>query len=177
MIGFLIFVVLVSGYILMIDNQATVTNVNMVSNTYSGDGVSFNIPANWEVSKIVAESTINLNIVKNDSSDGTRITVAILSNPTGMSNQEIIDSIQNPTNQGGSGEKISNNTTTVDGNTAYGNIYIVNDSDRFNQTMKEQQIYFIKNGTTYVLIFDAPENTFDKEKSNFDITLNSFKVL
>jgi hypothetical protein len=34
--------------------------------------------------------------------------------------------------------------------------------------MKEQQIYFIKNGTTYVLIFDAPENTFDKEKSNFD---------
>jgi hypothetical protein len=36
MIGFLIFVVLVSGYILMIDNQATVINVNMVNYTYSG---------------------------------------------------------------------------------------------------------------------------------------------
>ena len=74
-------------------------------------------------------------------------------------------------------EKLSNNTITFDGNTAYENIYIVNDSNRFNQTMKEEEINFIKNGKTYSLIFDAPQNTFDTEKSNFNITLNSFKIL
>ena len=43
--------------------------------------------------------------------------------------------------------------------------------------MKEEEITFIKNGKTYGLIFDTPENTFDTEKSNFNITLNSFKIL
>jgi hypothetical protein len=83
--------------------------------------------------------------------------------------------IQNPTNQDGT--EILNSTTTVDGNMAYENTYIVNDSNRFNQTMKEQQINFIKNGNTYALIFDAPVHSFDQEKSNFNITLNCFKVL
>ena len=84
--------------------------------------------------------------------------------------------IQNPTNQD-STKEILNNTTTVDGNIAYENTYLVNDSNRFNQTMKEQQINFIKNGNTYALIFDAPVQSFDQEKSNFNITLNSFKVV
>ena len=153
---------------------SSVTEVNVVNNTYSGDGVSFNIPPNWKVSKIIADSNTNIDI---NSTNSTSITVAISPNPEGMSNQDIIDSIQNPTNQDGGWEKISNITTTLDGNTAYENIYIVNDSNRFNQTMNEEEITFIKNGKTYALIFDAPENTFDTEKSNFNITLNSFKIL
>ena len=76
-----------------------------------------------------------------------------------MSKQDLINMIQNPTNQDGNKE-ILNNTTTVDGNTAYENTYIVNDSNRFNQTMKEQQINFIKNGNIYALIFDAPVEKF-----------------
>lgn len=73
--------------------------------------------------------------------------------------------------------KISNSTITFEGTNAYENIYVVNDSDRFNHTMKEEEITFVTNGKTYALIFDAPENTFDSEKSNFNITLNSFKIL
>ena len=156
---------------------SSVNEVNVVNNTYSGDGVSFNIPPNWQVYKVLAdESTINLDIYK-DNSNNTEITIATFPNPKGMSNQDLINSIQNPTNQEGNWEKISNITTTFDGNTAYENTYIFNDSSRFKQPMKEQQITFIKNGKTYALIFDAPENTFDTEQSNFNITLNSFQIL
>ena len=172
MLGVLILIVLASGCI-----TGNMNNVNVVNNTYSGEGVSSKIPANWKVSKLTDETNTNIKIDKNNSTDGTLITIAKLPNPKGMSDQDGINAIQNPTNQGGNYQKISNNTTTVDGNTAYETTYIVNDTSRFTQIMKEQQINFIKNGTTYALIFDAPENTFDKEKSNFDITLNSFRIL
>jgi PsbP-like protein len=170
-LGVLVLVILVSGCIA--DSK---TMVNVVNNTYSGEGVSFNIPNNWQVSKIVDGSTTNIDINKINPTDGTSITVAISPNPIGVSNQDLINSIQNPTDQAGR-KKILNTTSTVDGNIAYENTYIVNDSSRFNQTMKEQQINFIKNGTTYGLVFDAPVQSFDQEISNFNITFNSFRVL
>ena len=170
-LGVLVFIILVSGCV-----SGNATKVNVVNNTYSGNGVSFKIPSNWQVTKVVSESNTNIDINKNNPKDGTSITVAILPNPKGMSNQDLISMIQNPTNQD-STKEILNNTTTVDGNIAYENTYLVNDSNRFNQTMKEQQINFIKNGNTYSLIFDAPVQSFDQEKSNFNITLNSFKVV
>lgn len=174
---------------------SSVTNVNVVNNTYSGEGVSFKVPPNWQVSKIVDGSTTNIDIINNaivdrpianidatnntdshPNSDNLQITVDISPIPKGMSNQYAINMIQNPQNQGDY-QKISNNTTTVDGNIAYENTYIVKDSNRFDQTMKEQQINFIKNGSIYGLTFDAPQDTFDSEISNFNITLNSFKIL
>jgi hypothetical protein len=168
----LVLIVLVSGCIAVNPGK-----VKIVNNTYSDDGVSFNVPANWEVSKIVSDSNTNIDINENNSSHGTQITVAISPNPTGMSNQDLIDSIQNPVNQDGSWDKISNGTINIDGNNAYENIYIFKDSNRFKQTMKEEQISFIKNGKTYTLIFDAPVQSFDRDKSYFNITINSFKIL
>ena len=170
-LGVLLVVIFVSG---CLSNN---TKVNVVNNTYSGQGVSFNIPNNWQVSKIADGSTTNIDINKNNPTDGTSITIAVSPNPTGMSNQDLINSIQNTTNQDGNWEKISNKTTTINGNIAYENTYIVNDTGRFNQTMKEEDINFIKNGITYGLVYDAPVQTFDQEISNFNITLNSFKVL
>ncbi|MGB7968842.1 MAG: hypothetical protein WCF28_04630 [Methanobacterium sp.] len=170
-LGVLVLIILVSGCV-----SGNAAKLIVVNNTYSGNGVSFKIPSNWQVTKVVSESNINIDINKNNPKDGTSITVAISPNPKGMSKQDLINMIQNPTNQDGNKE-ILNNTTTVDGNTAYENTYIVNDSNRFNQTMKEQQINFIKNGNIYALIFDAPVQSFDQEISNFNITLNSFKLL
>ena len=175
-IGILIVIVVASGIVItsgLIVNS--VTKVNVVNSTYSGEGVSFNIPSNWQVYKVIAGSTTNIDIVKGNSNN-TKITIAVFPNPEGMSNQDLINSIQNPSNPN-TYQKISNNTIIIDGNVAYENTYIVNDSSRFNQTIKEQQLNFIRNGTSYALIFDAPENTFDNEKSNFNITLNSFKIL
>ena len=156
-------------------DTGSVTQVDMQGNTYSGDGVSFNIPTNWQVDKVVDGTNINLNIIKNNSNT-TRITVAISPNPQGLSNQDIINMIQNQTNEDGNWEKISNNTTSINGNTAYENKYKVTDSSMFNEPTTEEDITFIENGTTYTLIFQAPINEFNNEQTNFNITLNSFKV-
>ena len=172
-LGILIFIVLISGYILIIGHLANITKVNMANDTYSGDGVSFNIPANWQVSKVMDGSNINIDISKNNSNN--KIIIAISPNPKNMSNQDLINTIQYPSNPSG-WQKISNSTLTVDGNTAYENIYTVNDSSQFTEIMTDEQINFIKNGYTYALDFQAPINDFNNEKSNFNITLNSFKV-
>jgi hypothetical protein len=171
-VGILIVNILASGLI----ETNSITKVNMTNNTYSGEGVSFNIPSNWHVSKLVDGSTTNVFIDKYGSTYYTRITVAVSSNPEGMSDLAIISEIQNPSNPS-SWQKISNSTMTVDGNTAYETTFIVDDSTFSPEIMKVQQIIFSKNGNTYGLEFQAPDKDFDQEKSNFNITLNSFKVL
>ena len=98
-VGILIIIVVAYGVVMSSGLFVnSVAEVNVVNDTYSGDGVSFNIPPNWNVTKIVAGSTVNIAI---NSTDGPVITVAIIPNPEGMSNQELIDSIKNPTNQDG----------------------------------------------------------------------------
>ena len=186
-LGILLMIVAASGCV------ASNTNINMNNTTYSGDGINFNIPENWSVSRTDAPGgNININIDKTNPNDNrqtnigdyifnkgssTQITVAVSPNPKNMSDQSIIDMIQNPNNQGGNYQRISNSTVTVDGNTAYENIYIVNDTSRFTGLTKEKEINFIKNGNTYGLIFDAPVQTFDQEETNFNITLNSIKLI
>lgn len=93
-----------------------------------------------------------------------------------MSNQDIINMIQNRTNEDGNWEKISNNTTSINGNTAYENTYKVTNSSLFNEPISEEDITFIKNGNTYTLIFQAPIKEFNNEQTNFNKTLNSFKL-
>jgi hypothetical protein len=186
-LGILVLIVAASGCVAN-------SKVNLNNTNYSGDGVSFNSPDNWNVSKTVdSDGNINIYIYKTNEKAqinivdyllnyfiqrnyNTQITVAISPNPKDMSYQEIVDAIKNPTNQGGNYQLISNSTLTVDGNTAYENIYIVNDSSRFTGLVKEKEINFIKNGNTYALLFDAPQQTYDQEEANFNTTLNSFKV-
>ena len=158
-----------------ISSSGSVTQVDMQGNAYSGDGVSFNIPTNWQVYKLVDGTNTNINIVKNNSNT-TQITIAISPNPNDMSNQDIINMIQNRTNEDGNWEKISNNITSINGNTAYENTYKVTNSSMFNEPTTEEEIAFIKNGYTYTLIFQAPINEFNYEQTNFNITLNSFEV-
>jgi hypothetical protein len=175
-IGVLIIVVIALGVVVASGVlTSSLTKVNVVNNNYSGEGVSFNIPPNWQIYKIEVGSNTNFDIAKDNSND-TKITIAISPTPKGMSNQDLINSIQNPSNPS-SYQKISNSTIIVDGNTAYENTYIFNDPSKFKLPMEEQQINFFRNGTAYGLLFDAPENTFDTEKSNFNITLNSLKIL
>jgi hypothetical protein len=172
----LIIIVVASGIVIFSSGLfvSSITKVNVVNNTYYGDGVSFKIPPNWEVSKVVDGSNINLDIDKNNSNN-TQITIDISPNPEGMSNQDLINSIQNPSNPSG-WLKISNNTIMVDGNTAYETLYTVNDS-HFTEIMTDEQINFIKGDYSYGLDFQSPTNDFNNEKPNFNITLNSFKTI
>lgn len=159
-----------------ISGSGSVTNVDMDGNTYSGDGVSFDIPSHWQVYKVVDGTNVNINIVKNYS-DTTQITIAIAPNPKGLSNQELIDSVKDPVNEGdGNWVKISNNTISINGTTAYENTYTVSNLSQFKGSLIIKEINFIKNGYTYGFTFQAPVNEFNNEQTNFNITLNSFKI-
>jgi len=73
--------------------------------------------------------------------------------------------------------KISNNTLTIDGVTAYESVYRVNDTQNFGELMRMHQIVFVKNNTVYVILLQAPDKEFDSEEPVFDMVLNSFKVI
>ena len=42
--------------------------------------------------------------------------------------------------------------------------------------MTDQEIGFVKNGTTYIMDFMAPSTDFNNEKQNFNIILNTLKI-
>ena len=71
-------------------------------------------------------------------------------------------------------KKISSNIIVIDGNKAYEEIFTTNDN--INGTMRFERMDFVKNGNVYTIVFQAPDNYFDKEKQNINIILNSFKV-
>ncbi|UTB31872.1 MAG: photosystem II reaction center PsbP family protein [Methanobacterium sp. ERen5] len=152
------------------------TKVDMQGNTYSADGVSFDIPSDWQVYKVSEGSSKNIIIAKKIS-NSTQILISIAPNPKDLSNQELIDSIKNPVNEAdGNWEKISNSTISINGNTAYETTFNVTNSSQFKEPIIMKEIDFIKNGYTYGLSFQAPPNDFNNELTNFNITLNSFQV-
>jgi len=175
LIAISIIVIMSLGYITANMFGLIGTKVDMPGNTYSGDGVSFDIPSDWQVYKVSGGST-NIIIAKNIS-NSTQISISIAPNPKDLSNQDLIDSIKNPVNgDDGNWEKISNSTISINGNTAYENTYNVTNSSLFKEPIIMKEINFIKNGYTYGLSFQAPTNDFNNEQTNFNITLNSFQV-
>ena len=88
-LGILVLVVLISGCVTGSTNSSF-ESVDMTNNTYSGDGVSFDIPANWKVSKIVDESNTNINIDKDSSNENTRIIVVVSPNPKELSYPDLL---------------------------------------------------------------------------------------
>lgn len=152
-------------------------------NTYFGNGISFNYPCTWALSNDTSDTSENIfsdndvdnsiTVFENPSEDSPQFEVQIIPN-NGLSDQDAINQAQN--GQDIEWVKISNSTTKIDGNTAYKSTFTDNDTNIFTQLMKIQQIFLIKNGNTYYLTFQAPNKDFDKEKQNFDLILNSFKI-
>ena len=101
--------------------------------------------------------------------------VSVSPNPLGISDQDLLNSIQTPETPDGE-QKISNNTLTIDGITAYETTDSINDSSKFPVIMTSQHIDFTKNGKTYSLDFIAPNNDFNNEQSYFNILVNSLQI-
>jgi hypothetical protein len=72
------------------------------------------------------------------------------------------------------GVKISNDTLIIDGITAYEDIYLVNNGQLNDVTFN--QIYFVKNDTTYLITLQAPQSNYNNVKPVFNMFLNSFNI-
>lgn len=178
------------------DSSGNFTMLNKtVNNTYSVEGVSFKCPDNWNVGVIKEKgSTIIVVAPQLHESDTTsastsglfgfqsggvawssvdaQFEVDIIFN-NGMSEQEAINKVKGEMIP--AGNKISSENITIDGENAIKDVLVLNCTeteiiDRF------ECVYFVKNEKTYLLTFSALDKNFNKEKANFDMILNSFKV-
>ena len=148
-------------------NPNNIHAYNATTNTYSANGISFNYPSNWDIqSQNDAGNTIVQAII-ND----TNFEVSIAPPPAGLSGQNAFN-VENPSGW----QQISNNSSTVDGTTAYETIYRVNNTSLFQSIMIDEQIMFNKNGNSYMMDFLTPEKDYNHEKPNFDEIVNSFKT-
>lgn len=165
-----IIVILTLGYA---SNMFGLTNTQ--TNSYSGDGVSFNVPPNWHVLKKGQGTKANMQIVDNNSNN-VQIAISISTIPKNESDQEMISMIQDSMSENSNFEKTSHNTISINGNTAYESTYTSSSSSQSNEAVTDEEVLFIKKGMLYDIIFEAPVNEFNSEQTNFNITLNSFKI-
>jgi hypothetical protein len=190
-IAFLFLIVFSSGCISNDEGSNNFTVVNKTgNNSYSVAGVSFRCPDNW----VVATDNVNGNITImasqidefNDSTsnsfgpvkagysafsiDNPQFEVHITPN-NGMSDQKAIDQVKNQISA--LENKISSEKWVVNGENAFKDVVIYNDTA---ELMRFEYIYFVKNGKTYLITFSAKDKDFNKEKTNFEMILNSFKV-
>jgi PsbP-like protein len=131
-------------------------NTTSVKN-YTVNGVSFNYPSDWTV----INTTSDMIVLNKNSDFNTQLTIQILLTTGGLNNNNIIPP--------GNFTKVSNTTRTIDNVTANEVVY---KSDQLMYT----SIYFTKSGKTYIIMFQAPINNFEKEKNSLDIIVNNMTV-
>lgn len=166
--------------ILLVLGTAGCTNFDFFDSNdtknYTGYGVSFNYPGTWMVISDNATGVRNIGVYKKENSTLNPIQINIeLMSTQGMSKESVISLYRNTQTPGWT--KISENTRTIDGETAYEDVYEVNDTVNFSELMRIHQITFVKNDTLYLILLHAPEKEFDVEKPVFDMILESFKVV
>lgn len=169
-IGILAFVILTSGCI-SIDNLLG-NFMNSPTKTLSAYGVSLEYPSSWYA---VADNTTGNNMIiitKENGFNNVQFNLQIMPN-NGMPEQGAISQFQESYTPGWT--KVASNKLTIDNKTAYEDIYTVNDT-HFSKLMRMSQIILVKNDKTYLMLLQAPDDEFDKERANFNIILNSFKV-
>ncbi len=161
-------------------NDYKVISNNISTNSYSGYGVSFNFPSNWNLSTDynqghdISQGMI-ITVSQNDAdNEAPFFEVSIIPNPPDMSGQDALNTElnSNPSNW----YQISNKTTIINNNTEYVSMFTIDDPADFTENMTLEQIGLVKNGTSYILMSQAPVNDFNNTQANFNIMINSFKI-
>ncbi|MGC9517431.1 MAG: PsbP-related protein [Methanomicrobiales archaeon] len=152
--------------------------------TYSGNGISFNYTKSWVLSSIETEEGIpGTKIIcgsKIDSSNNSANYIApsfqvtiipYLGLYTKITGQKITVSVSEDQNY----KIISKKTIQIIGVNAEELTSVYTEPDS-GEMRKMQEISFVKNMNIYTISFDASESDFDKEKTSFDMIINTLKV-
>ena len=153
------------------DTSYTNLSVNTPTKTFSAYGVSFKYPSNWIVNSDNQTGHNIISVFKGVSFGGAQFQVEEIPND-GMTEESIIKGMQNSIIPGWI--KKSSYWIRIDNKTAYEDIFLVNDS-HFSKLMRIAQITLVKNDKTYLILLQAPDEEFDKEKPYFALILNSLK--
>jgi len=182
--GILIFVVLTSGCTSISslfnkngdDYKINDTSYNLIAKTptktYSAYNVSFKYPSSWFATSDNTTGSEIISVLKSISFNGVQLEIQIVPN-NGMSEQGAVSQIHESVTPGWT--KNASYMITINNQTAYEDIYKVNDS-HYSKLMRFAVISFSKNDKTCLLTLQAPDEDFDKEKPYFAVILNSFEV-
>lgn len=167
-IALLVSIVAVSG---------CVSNQNQTNETsYSQNGVTFNYPSSWQVANTTSPNAVvavaDPTTVNNQSSPTTLVVIQ-KSNTTGSDLQTVYSTnYANFFNNTGN-QRVSEGNITVGEAQAIENVYTTNESG----VQKEMRaVWLTRNNQVYVILCSALQSDFNKEQSNFDMVINSFKV-
>ena len=158
---------------------STGKNTGISTKTYSGSGVSFKYPSNWDLQTDSQDGSKFIMVTHltgyTNPNDAPIFVIQICPNPADMTDQEAIDSIKNM--EYPSGFTVNSKTTlTINGTKGYENTLLINDLSKFSETMEDQQIALVKNKNTYFMDFKATKNNYNTLKTYFDIILSSLKI-
>ena len=145
--------------------------------SYSNYGISFKYPYQWGVSISTqdGQKLIFVNKLNDYNQDQPQAIVSVSTNPTGMSDAQSIQEIKSATYP--SGFKIlSKSTYTLNGNSAYGLIFTINNKEIYPEIMEDQEVNIAKNGKTYTIDCISTVTDFNSEKPIFNMILNSIKI-
>lgn len=169
-------VVLASGCIN--NGNQTSGNVQNKTKVYSGDEITFEYPKNWEtIASHARDSVVAVGDPNSADSNGKARVSVVIQKTVKPQNATFKDYYDTTYAQFASQNlgfiPISDGTILVNGITAFENIYKIN-SDGQKQ---ERAIWILKNNRIYIILCSAPVSEFSSQQGNFDIIVNSFKVL
>ncbi len=147
------------------------------TNTVSDYGVTFNYPATW-LTQTQTQEGGNLIFAFNpqDMSPVSPIViVSIQTNPSGMTNAQLMALIKNSPAQNGF-KVLSGKIVTLNGMQAYDTVYLISNKKYYPETMEDQVITIVKNNKTYSLDLTATPKDFSSVKIDFNIIVSSFKI-
>ncbi|HMK54772.1 MAG TPA: PsbP-related protein [Methanobacteriaceae archaeon] len=155
---------------------------NTKNQTYSGNGISFQFPTNWEQlppenisastlgSAEIIAAVVDPNSIQNNS---YQTLVFVQRAPTSVTMVEAMAANRASIESAG-GQVISQNDLTVNGIAATELIYIV--STPSGVTKKERMVVLDKNNTRFYIICSTPADGFDSQQSNFNQIIQSFQI-
>lgn len=156
-------------------NQTSGNSTNK-TNTYSGDGITFKYPSNWEI--ITSQANDSIIAVgdpnTNDGNGNARVNVVI--QKTAIPNEMTFFQFYNSTyaqfaKQNMGFMPVSDGTIIINGLNAYENVYKINSGEQKQQ----RAIWMQHNGMAYIILCTAPISDYNSQQENFNTVINSFK--
>ena len=170
----LVSIVLISGCTTSGNQTATNTSNNV--KTYSGDQFNFNYPSSWQLIQSQAQSSV-IAVGDPSSADNSNVQVNVQIQTTVKPSNGTMQDAYNSTYaqfaaQNLGYKQLSDGTISVNGRTCLENVYLLSSES------KEQRAVWIQNGNViYIILCSAPISQYNEEQGNFNIIINSFKLI
>ncbi len=147
--------------------------------SYSGNGISFVYNGTWNIANTTAPNAVvavgNPSTVDAQNNPSTFVLIQKPNDTEGKDLETVYtENYANLFNNTTTNRRISEANITVNNNKAFENVYITNSSGYETQM---RAVWISQNGVIYVILCGTIPNNFEKEQSNFDLVINSFKVL